>query len=90
MDMVDLILIMTVNPGFGGQSFIPLYDKIKSARQMIETTGRSIDLEVDGGITPETAKSCIACGANVLVAGTSIFKDGPEFYSRNIKSLREE
>jgi ribulose-phosphate 3-epimerase len=90
MDMVDLILIMTVNPGFGGQSFIPLYDKIKSTRQMIETSGRSIDLEVDGGIAPETAKSCIAYGANVLVAGTSIFKDGPEFYSRNIKLLREE
>ena len=88
MDMVDLILIMTVNPGFGGQSFIPLLDKITQARQMIEATGRAIDLEVDGGVNPETAKQVIAAGADVLVAGTAVFKDGPEKYAENIKALR--
>ncbi len=88
MDMVDLILIMTVNPGFGGQSFIPLMDKIAAARSMIDKEGRDIDLEVDGGVTPQTAKMCIEAGANVLVAGTSVFKDGPEKYAENIKSLR--
>ncbi len=88
MDMVDLILIMTVNPGFGGQSFIPLLDKIADARRMINETGRDIDLEVDGGVNPETAKQVIAAGANVLVAGTAVFKDGPEHYARNIAALR--
>lgn len=88
MDMVDLILIMTVNPGFGGQSFIPLLDKISAARAMIETEGRDIDLQVDGGVNPETAKQCIEAGANVLVAGTAVFKDGPENYAANIKALR--
>lgn len=88
MDMVDLILIMTVNPGFGGQSFIPLLDKITKARSMIDATGREIDLQVDGGIIPETAKQVIAAGADVLVAGTSVFKDGPEGYARNIEALR--
>ncbi len=88
MDMVDLILIMTVNPGFGGQSFIPLLDKISTARSMIEATGRNIDLQVDGGITPDTAKEAINAGADVLVAGTAIFKDGPENYARNIEALR--
>ncbi|GJL85492.1 MAG: ribulose-phosphate 3-epimerase [Micavibrio sp.] len=88
MDMVDLILIMTVNPGFGGQSFIPLMDKIAAARAMIDKEGRDIDLEVDGGVTPETAKMCIEAGANLLVAGTSVFKDGPEKYAENILALR--
>ena len=88
MDMVDLILIMTVNPGFGGQSFIPLLDKIADARRMINETGRDIDLEVDGGVNPETAKQVIAAGADVLVAGTAVFKDGPEHYARNIAALR--
>jgi ribulose-phosphate 3-epimerase len=88
MPMVDLILIMTVNPGFGGQSFIPVFDKIKAARQMIDAQGRPIDLEVDGGVTPETAKQVIAAGADVLVAGTSVFKDGPEKYAAHIKALR--
>jgi ribulose-phosphate 3-epimerase len=87
-DMVDLILIMTVNPGFGGQSFIPLLDKIAQARQMITATGRDIDLEVDGGINPQTAKQVIAAGANVLVAGTAVFKDGASHYAQNIASLR--
>lgn len=88
MDMVDLILIMTVNPGFGGQSFIPLLDKISQAHQMITATGRVIDLEVDGGINPQTAKQVIAAGANVLVAGTAVFKDGAEKYAEHIAALR--
>lgn len=88
MDMVDLILIMTVNPGFGGQSFIPLLDKIADARKMIDATGRDIDLQIDGGINPQTAQQVIAAGANVLVAGTAVFKDGPEHYARNIQALR--
>ncbi len=88
MDMVDLILIMTVNPGFGGQSFIPVLDKISEARRMINETGRDIDLEVDGGVNPETAKQVISAGANVLVAGTAVFKDGSERYAENIQALR--
>lgn len=90
MDMIDLILIMTVNPGFGGQSFIPLLDKIAEAKQMIAATGRIIDLEVDGGITPVTAKDAIAAGANVLVAGTAVFKGGPAQYGPSIQALRGE
>ena len=88
MDMVDLILIMTVNPGFGGQSFIPVLDKIADARAMIDASGRAIDLEIDGGVNPQTAKDCIAAGADVLVAGTAVFKDGPDGYADNIKALR--
>ncbi|MFK7839482.1 MAG: ribulose-phosphate 3-epimerase [Bdellovibrionales bacterium] len=88
MDMVDLILIMTVNPGFGGQSFIPVLDKIEKARALIDQTGRTIDLEIDGGVNPKTAKQCIAAGADVLVAGTAVFKDGPSGYEANIRALR--
>ena len=88
MDMLDLILIMTVNPGFGGQSFIPVLDKIEAARKMIDGSGRDIDLEIDGGVNPETAKQCIAAGADVLVAGTAVFKDGPSGYQSNIAALR--
>lgn len=88
MPLLDLILIMTVNPGFGGQSFIPLLDKIAAARKMIDAGGKEIDLQVDGGINPETARQVIKAGANVLVAGTAVFKDGPEHYAANIKSLR--
>ncbi len=88
MGLVDLILVMTVNPGFGGQSYIPLDDKIRAVRARIDATGRPIDLEVDGGITPETARSAIAAGADVLVAGTSVFKDGAEHYAHNIRMLR--
>lgn len=88
MDLVDLILIMTVNPGFGGQSFIPLFDKIKAARQMIDATGRQIDLQVDGGVNPQTAKQCVEAGADLLVAGTAVFKDGPEKYAENIAALK--
>lgn len=88
MDLVDLILVMTVNPGFGGQSFIPLLDKISAVRKRITATGRDIDLEVDGGITPETAPQAIKAGANVLVAGTAVFKDGADHYARHIAALR--
>ena len=76
MDLVDLILVMTVNPGFGGQSYIALEGKIADVRARIDATGRDIDLQVDGGITNITAQRVIQSGANVLVAGTYVFKDG--------------
>ena len=89
IDLVDLVLIMTVNPGFGGQSFIESQlKKIEAAAKRIAATGRDIALEVDGGITPETAKRAIAAGANVLVAGTSVFKGGASQYAANIAALR--
>lgn len=88
MDLIDLVLVMTVNPGFGGQKFIPLIDKIKTVRKMIDATGRDIDLEVDGGINPETSQQVRAAGANVLVAGSATFKGGPDAYAANIKALR--
>ncbi|MEM6811093.1 MAG: ribulose-phosphate 3-epimerase [Pseudomonadota bacterium] len=88
IDDVDLILVMTINPGFGGQKFLPVLDKIRDVRARIVATGRNIDLEVDGGINPDTAKQVIEAGANVLVAGTSVFKDGPEHYAKNIQALR--
>lgn len=87
MDLVDLILIMTVNPGWGGQKLIPsCLGKIKEARQMIESTGRKIDLQVDGGVDKTTAKSCVEHGANVLVAGTAVFSQSD--YTQAIKELR--
>ncbi len=85
---IDLVLIMTVNPGFGGQAFIPLLDKIKQAADLIKGTGRHIDLQVDGGINANTADQVKSHGANVLVAGSFIFKDGPSQYSENINALR--
>jgi ribulose-phosphate 3-epimerase len=89
MDLVDLILIMSVNPGFGGQSFIESQlKKIEAARKRIDQTGRDIALEVDGGITPETARRAIAAGANTLVAGTAVFQGGPGQYAANIAALR--
>lgn len=88
MDLVDLILVMTVNPGFGGQAFIPLLDKIGDVRARIDACGREIDLEVDGGINADTARDVVKAGANVLVAGTATFKGGPESYAGNIKALR--
>jgi ribulose-phosphate 3-epimerase len=88
MDLVDLILVMTVNPGFGGQAYIPLEDKIRAVRARITATGRAIDLEVDGGITKETAPRAIAAGADVLVAGTAVFGAGPNGYAQAIKTLR--
>jgi ribulose-phosphate 3-epimerase len=89
MDLVDLVLVMSVNPGFGGQSFIPnQLRKIEAIRTMIEKSGRDIDLEVDGGIDPETARQAIAAGADALVAGTATFQGGPEQYAANIRALR--
>lgn len=89
LDIVDLILVMTVNPGFGGQTF--LHDqltKIKEVRRVIERTGRDILLEVDGGISPLTAPLVIEVGANILVAGNAIFNGGDTGYDKNIQLLR--
>ena len=89
MDLVDLILVMTVNPGFGGQDFIEeQLPKINQIRKMIDETGRDIALEVDGGINPHTAQKAVEAGADVLVAGTAIFGKTPEEYKENIKKLR--
>jgi len=89
LDLVDLVLIMTVNPGFGGQAFIASQlKKIEAAATRIAKSGRDIALEVDGGITPETARQAIDAGANVLVAGTAVFKGGPSAYAANIAALR--
>jgi ribulose-phosphate 3-epimerase len=89
LDLVDLILVMTVNPGFGGQSFLSTQlDKIRALRKRIDYTGRAIDLEVDGGLNPETARAAIAAGADLLVAGTSTFTGGPSRYAENIRRLR--
>ncbi len=89
MDLVDLVLVMSVNPGFGGQSFIhSQLDKVRRIRAMIKETGRDIHLEVDGGVNPETAKLCVEAGADVLVAGSATFKGGPDHYAANIAALK--
>ena len=88
MDMVDLILVMTVNPGFGGQKFIPLHSKIAKVRELIDKQSHPIDLEVDGGVAHDTAPGIIAAGADVLVAGTAVFSRGPNFYAQAIADLR--
>ena len=86
---LDLVLVMTVNPGFGGQAFIRTQlDKIRSVRKQITALGKPIDLEVDGGIDAATAKEAIAAGADVLVAGTASFKGGAAHYAANIAALR--
>jgi len=86
---VDLVLVMSVNPGFGGQAFIDSQlAKIAALRKAIDSLGRRIDLEIDGGVNPETARRCIAAGADVLVAGTAVFSGGPDKYAANIKALR--
>jgi ribulose-phosphate 3-epimerase len=88
---IDLILIMSVNPGFGGQSFIgEALTKLKALRQRIDQSGRAIDLEVDGGINDKTARDAIAAGADVLVAGTATFTGGDTAYAGNIRRLRGE
>ena len=87
---IDLVLVMTVNPGFGGQKFIESQlEKIATLRRMIDESGRDIDLEVDGGITRETAPKAIAAGADVLVAGTATFLGGADNYATNIAGLRQ-
>ena len=89
MEDVDLILVMSINPGFGGQSFMTSQlRKIEALRAMIDATGRDIPLEVDGGVTPQTAKLCVEAGATALVAGTAVFKGGPAAYAANIAALR--
>jgi ribulose-phosphate 3-epimerase len=84
---VDLVLVMTVNPGFGGQAFIPaMLDKVAAVRRMIGD--RPIHIEVDGGVAPETAGKCITAGADVLVAGSAVFRGGQPSYAANIQGLR--
>lgn len=90
LDDIDLVLVMSVNPGFGGQSFITSQlKKIAAIRKMIDATGRAIDLEVDGGIDAATAAQAIAAGADVLVAGTATFRGGQDHYAANIAALRD-
>ena len=87
LDRVDLILVMTVNPGFGGQKFIPaIVDKVARVKRMIGE--RNIHIEVDGGVAPETAPMLARAGADVFVAGTAVFEGGPAAYERNIAALR--
>ncbi len=89
LDTVDLILVMTVNPGFGGQAFLPSQlRKIEAIRAKIATSGRKIDLEVDGGINPTTAADVKRAGANVLVAGSAVFQGEARDYARHITALR--
>ncbi|NWG24620.1 MAG: ribulose-phosphate 3-epimerase [Pseudorhodoplanes sp.] len=87
LDLIDLVLVMSVNPGFGGQAFIPsAVEKIARLNAMIG--GRPIDIEVDGGVTPETAPLVTRAGANVLVAGSAVFKGGAAAYQKNIAAIR--
>jgi ribulose-phosphate 3-epimerase len=89
LEDVDLLLVMTVNPGFGGQSFIPAQlRKIERLRKMVDAAGLEIQIEVDGGVTPVTAPRCVAAGATALVAGSAVFKGGPQAYADNIRALK--
>ena len=89
IDTVDQVLVMTVNPGFGGQHFIDSQlGKVEAVRRMIDKSGRAIDLEVDGGVDAGNAARCIAAGADALVAGTAVFRGGAEAYAANIAALR--
>ena len=89
IDDIDLILVMSVNPGFGGQKFIKTQlDKIRRIRDLITAARRQIELEVDGGVNSENAEDIIAAGADVLVAGTAVFQNGRQAYADNIKALR--
>lgn len=90
MGDIDLVLVMSVNPGFGGQGFIASQlDKIRAIRRRIDASGRTIDLEVDGGINAENAGAVIAAGADVLVAGSATFRGGEAAYADNIRKLRQ-
>jgi ribulose-phosphate 3-epimerase len=87
IDIVDLVLIMSVNPGFGGQTFIPAAaEKIRRVAALVG--GRPIDIEIDGGVTPENAALVTSAGANALVAGSAVFKGGPSAYRNNIAAIR--
>jgi ribulose-phosphate 3-epimerase len=89
IDDIDLVLVMSVNPGFGGQSFIAgQLKKIEAVRKMIDKTGRAIHLEVDGGVDAVIARQCVDAGADVLVAGSASFTGGPERYAANIAALK--
>lgn len=89
LEDLDLVLVMTVNPGFGGQSFITSQlPKIRELRRRIDALGKPIDLQVDGGINVETARIAAEAGANVLVAGTATFTGGPDRYADNIRALK--
>ena len=89
IDEIDLVLVMSVNPGFGGQHFIDSQlRKIEAVRAMVDKSSRCIDLEVDGGIDRETAVRAVSAGADALVAGTAVFRDGPDHYAANIAALR--
>src|SRR6476661_5430377 len=89
LEALDLVLVMSVNPGFGGQSFIDSQlRKIAAIRKRIDASGKTIDLEVDGGIDQENCRRAIEAGADVLVAGTATFRGGPEAYADNIRGLR--
>jgi len=89
LDELDLVLVMSVNPGFGGQRFIDSQlRKIEALRRMIDRRGLSTMIEVDGGVNAETARRCEAAGADALVAGSAVFKNGPAAYAANIRALR--
>lgn len=89
VDLVDLVLIMSVNPGFGGQKFIPsALDKIARARAILDRAGSKAHLQVDGGVTADNAAACVAAGADALVAGTAVFRGGPGAYAANIAGLK--
>ena len=89
LEDVDLVLVMSVNPGFGGQSFIhSQLRKVEAIRKRIDALGKPIHLEVDGGVNAETARLCVDAGADVLVAGSATFKGGPEQYAANIAALK--
>ena len=89
LEEMDLILVMSVNPGFGGQSFIlSQLKKIERLRAMTDAAGLGILIEVDGGVTPQTAPQCLAAGADALVAGSAVFKGGPSAYAGNIAAIR--
>ena len=89
VDLVDLVLIMSVNPGFGGQKFIDsALTKIARARSILDRAGSPAHLQVDGGVVAANAGACVAAGADALVAGSSVFKGGPDAYADNIKALK--
>ena len=89
IDLVDLVLIMSVNPGFGGQAFIDAsYRKIERARALLDAAGSKAHLQVDGGVTAANAAACVAAGADALVAGTAVFRGGPSAYAANIAALK--
>ena len=89
IDLVDLVLIMSVNPGFGGQSFIDAsLRKIERARALLDAAGSAARLQVDGGVTAVNAGACVAAGADALVAGTAVFRGGPSAYAANIRALK--